>query len=122
MAEAGLTAIAAAGLLLVLMAATGAGGLAGLLPPLFVCVAGYGIIAPNASAAALAPYANAAGSASALLGVVQFVVSGVAGALVSRLGDGTALPMAGVIAGCGLAALVVFWTLARRPGLHPASG
>ena len=119
---AGLRASAAAGLGLALLAATGAGGLAGLLPPLFVCGAGYGIIAPYASAAARAPYANAAGSAAALRGVVQFVVSGVAGALVGRLGDSTALPMAGVIAGCGLAALVVFGTLARSPGSMPASG
>jgi DHA1 family bicyclomycin/chloramphenicol resistance-like MFS transporter len=110
-----LAVVATAGLALALVAATGFGGLAGLLAPLFVCVAGVGLVAPNTTAAAMAPYGQVAGSASALLGTLQFVVGAGSGALVGALYNGTPLPMAGVIAACGVAALACFQGLARRP-------
>src|SRR5262249_4080039 len=53
---AALSGIAAAGLLLALVAATGIGGLAGLLLPLFFCIAGFGLVSPNSAAAAMAPH------------------------------------------------------------------
>src|SRR5262245_47768423 len=115
---AALSGIAGAGLVLALVAATGLGGLAGLLPPLFICIAGFGLVSPNSAAAAMAPYGRIAGSASALLGTLQFVVGAIAGTLVGVLHNGTALPMAGVIAGCGIAALLAFHTLAGRPVPH----
>jgi DHA1 family bicyclomycin/chloramphenicol resistance-like MFS transporter len=110
-----LLVVAGAGLLLVAVAATGFGGLAGLLPPLFVCVAAGGLVGPNTAAAALAPHGQAAGSASALLGTLQFSVGAVSGALVGVLHNGTALPMAAVMAGCAIAALSVYRSLAARP-------
>ncbi|MFL5800486.1 MAG: Bcr/CflA family multidrug efflux MFS transporter [Roseiflexaceae bacterium] len=106
---------ATAALLLALVAATGFGGLLGLLPPLFVCVASVGLVGPNTTAAAMAPHGQIAGSASALLGTLQFVVGAGAGALVGVLYNGTALPMAGIIAICGVAALMTFQMLAFRP-------
>jgi DHA1 family bicyclomycin/chloramphenicol resistance-like MFS transporter len=106
---------AIAGLLLALMAATGLGEMLGLLPPLFVCVASVGLVGPNTTAAAMAPHGQIAGSASALLGTLQFLVGAGAGALVGLLDNGTALPMAGVIALCGIAALTTFQLLAFRP-------
>jgi DHA1 family bicyclomycin/chloramphenicol resistance-like MFS transporter len=112
---AALSGIASAGLLLTLVAATGVGGLAGILPPLFICIAGFGLVAPNSAAAAMAPHGQIAGSASALLGTLQFVVGAIAGMLVGALHNGTAIPMASVIAGCGIAALLAFHTLAGRP-------
>jgi MFS transporter, DHA1 family, multidrug resistance protein len=111
--------IVIAALLLVLAAATGLGGLSGLLPPLFVCIAGYGLVAPNATAAAMASYGRIAGSASALLGTLQFSVGALAGILVGVLHNGTALPMAAMIAGCALAALLAFQTMAIRPVAQP---
>ncbi|NTU85787.1 MAG: multidrug effflux MFS transporter, partial [Chloroflexales bacterium] len=110
----------AAGLLLALAAATGLGGLPGLLIPLFVCVASGGLVGPNTTAAAMAPHGRAAGSASALLGALQFVIGTGTTALVATLHNGTAMPMAGVIACCGLGALLVFQTLALRPQPRPA--
>lgn len=102
--------------MLALAAATGAGGLAGLLPPLFVFVAGIGLVGPNATAAAMAPYGRMAGSASALLGAVQFMVGAATSALVGALYNGTAFPMAAVIAGCGCGAFMVYMLLVgRRP-------
>lgn len=118
---AALAAVAGAGLLLVAVAASGLGGLAGLLPPLFVCVAGQGLIGPNTAAAALAPHGRTAGIASALLGTLQFSVGAVAGTLVGALHNGTAVPMAAVIFGCGLAGLIAFHGLAGRPSAAAAA-
>jgi DHA1 family bicyclomycin/chloramphenicol resistance-like MFS transporter len=107
-----LATAAAASLVLVLVAALGLGGLAGLLVPLFVCIASVGLVGPNTAAAAMAPYGRTAGSASALLGTLQFVVGALSGIVVGVLYNGTALPMAGTIAACCLAALVSFQVLA----------
>ncbi len=115
-------AYAIAGLVLALVAATGFGGLAGLLAPLFLCVASVGLIGPNAAAAAMAPHGHVAGSASALLGTLQFVVGAGAGALVGVLHNGTAMPMAGIIAICSVAAFVTFQALAFRPIPRVARG
>jgi DHA1 family bicyclomycin/chloramphenicol resistance-like MFS transporter len=91
------------GLVLALVAAFEIGGLVGLLVPLFLCIASLGLVSPNATAIAMAPHGRTAGSASALLGTLQFSAGAGAGALVGVLYNGTALPMAGVIAACGLA-------------------
>ena len=94
------------GVVLLVVAATGAGGFIGILLPLFGYVASLGLIFPNAAALALAPHGEHAGSASALLGTVQFGAAAIASILVGLLHDGSALPLAGVIAGCGILALV----------------
>jgi DHA1 family bicyclomycin/chloramphenicol resistance-like MFS transporter len=117
-----LAVAAAAGLLLALVATTGFGGLVGLLIPLFCCIASVGLVGPNSAAAAMAPHGRVAGSASALLGTLQFAVGAVAGALVGAFYNGTAVPMADVIAACELAALVSFQALAFRPLLRAARG
>ena len=107
--------IAAAGVTLALVASSGFGRLAGLLIPLFVCIACIGLVSPNSSASAMARYGHAAGSAAALMGTLQFGVGSGAGLLVGALQNGTALPMSGVIALFGISALVIFRTLALRP-------
>ena len=75
-----------------------------LLVPLFGCVASLGCIIPNASACAMAGQGQHAGSASALMGSLQFSVAAGASALVGVLHDGTAIPMTLVIAVCGAVA------------------
>jgi DHA1 family bicyclomycin/chloramphenicol resistance-like MFS transporter len=105
---------AAAGLVLLGTATTGIGGFPGLLAPLFLFVASLGFVAPNATALAMGPQGRNAGSASALLGVTQFTLGGIAGGLVSALYDGTPLPMALVIALCGLGACTIHLLLGRR--------
>jgi MFS transporter, DHA1 family, multidrug resistance protein len=102
------------GLVLVGAAVTGAGGLAGVLAPIFGFVASLGFTQPNAVACALAAQGARAGSASALLGSLQFLVATVAASLVGLLQDGTARPMAAVMAGCALLAFAVHWLLVRR--------
>jgi DHA1 family bicyclomycin/chloramphenicol resistance-like MFS transporter len=102
-----LVVTAVAGVALLAAASTGAGGLPGLLLPLFVYVSSLGFVLPNVIAAALAPQGRSAGSASALLGAVQFGAGAAVGMLLGLLGNGTAVPMAGLIAACGLSAFAV---------------
>lgn len=96
-----------AGLLLLAIAALHTQQLWPLLLPLFVCIASLGCIIPNASACAMNGQGARAGSASALLGCLQFSVAAGASALVGLLHDGTAMPMAMVISLCGVVAVVV---------------
>lgn len=84
-----------------------------LLVPLFICIASLGCIIPNASACAMSGQWARAGSASALLGCLQFSVAAAAAALVGVLHDGTAVPMALVISLCGVLG-VTLSVLTRR--------
>jgi len=116
-----LAATALVGLVLVAVAATGAGGLPGLLVPLFGFVATLGFTQPNALAGAMAHHPERAGSAAALYGTLQFLAATVAGAAVGRLHDGTAVPMAAIIAGCGVLALALHRGLLGRARRRPAA-
>jgi MFS transporter, DHA1 family, multidrug resistance protein len=104
---AGLAIIAAGGLLLLAAVLTGA-GLAVVLPALFLVVAGQGLILPNATALALSGRpAHVAGSASAMLGLTQFVIGGLTAPLAGVAGPHTAVPMAVIIAVFTLAAVLI---------------
>jgi len=78
-----------------------------LLIPLFICIASLGCIIPNASACAMNGQGARAGSASAMLGFLQFSVAAGAASLVSALHDGSAMPMAIVITLCGVLAVTI---------------
>jgi MFS transporter, DHA1 family, multidrug resistance protein len=114
--HAGLWLSCGASLLLVACAATGVSGFAVLFIVLFACLASLGIVFPNATATAMQPFAADAGSASALLGICQFIVGATGGALVSVFHDGTALPMALQIAAYGLLARGALWLTPRAAG------
>jgi DHA1 family bicyclomycin/chloramphenicol resistance-like MFS transporter len=103
----------AAGLVLLGISALHTQALWPLLIPLFICIASLGCIIPNASACAMSGQGARAGSASALLGCLQFSVAAGAASLVGVLHDGTALPMAMVISLCGLSAVTIS-VLTRR--------
>lgn len=85
-----------------------------LLVSLFLLVSSIGLVMPNASSLALASHARSAGAASALLGVLQFVVGAVATPLVGLGGPGTAVPMAATMAGFAVLALLAYLSLTRR--------
>ncbi|MGW1678160.1 Bcr/CflA family multidrug efflux MFS transporter [Saccharopolyspora sp. NPDC002376] len=89
-------------------------GLVGLLPALFLVVSSIGMVSPNATALALSGHPETAGSASALLGVMQFSAGALAAPLVGSAGTDTALPMGLVMGALSLAAVLVFVVLARR--------
>lgn len=102
-----LVVFTAAGAILTLAAATGFGGVVGIAVPLFVAVACLGFVFPNTTASAMGPVGDRAGVAAALLGTMQYGGAGVASWIGGLLFDGSALPMAGLIFGCGLLALTV---------------
>jgi len=89
-------------------------GLAGVLPSLFLTVSCIGIIVPNAAALALSGHPSTAGAASGLLGLAQFAFGAAAAPLVGVAGEGTAVPMAVVIAALGAGAWVTFAALVGR--------
>lgn len=101
-----------AGLTLLAVSAMRPDALWPLLIPLFICIASLGCIIPNASACAMNGQGARAGSASAMLGCLQFSIAAGAAALVGMLHDGSAVPMAMVISLCGL--LVVSVALLTR--------
>ncbi|MDH0731337.1 multidrug effflux MFS transporter [Pseudomonas sichuanensis] len=103
----------AAALVLLAVAALHPAALWPLLVPLFVCISSLGCIIPNASACAMSGQGARAGSASALMGCLQFSVAAGAAALVGVLHDGSAVPMALVISLCG-ALVVSVAVLTRR--------
>lgn len=93
----GATLVTSGGLGLLLALLTGWGGLPVVALCLFVMLSGLGFVGGNASAAALAPFPHVAGSASALMGTVQFAIGATAGAAASALFDGTGVTTAVVI-------------------------
>jgi MFS transporter, DHA1 family, multidrug resistance protein len=68
--------------------------LVAILVPLFLLVTSVGFVAPNATALALNDFPDAAGSASALLGVLQFSFGALVAPLVGLGGNHDARPMA----------------------------
>ncbi|MFN8497092.1 MAG: Bcr/CflA family multidrug efflux MFS transporter [Anaerolineae bacterium] len=114
---AGLVAAFSGGVLLLVVVVMG-GGLAGILPALFLVVASIGLTSPNATALAMADHPDVAGSASAFLGLLQFVIGALVAPLVGIAGTTTALPMAIVIAGLTAGAGIVFLSM-TRPSPRP---
>ena len=105
---AGLITSAASGITLLLLVLIGGHGLVAILPPLFFLVSSIGFIVPNATALALSIRPDAAGTGSALLGVVQLSVGAAGAPLVGVAGISSALPMAGVIALSASGAILAF--------------
>ena len=100
------TVIIATGGIALLVAVLSGAGLIGILVSLFVVVASLGFIAPNATTLAMGS-TQTAGSASALLGVMQLIIGAVAAPLVGLGGTASAIPMAAAIAGFGLITLFI---------------
>jgi MFS transporter, DHA1 family, multidrug resistance protein len=102
----GLLTTAAAGVAL-LPVVLANGRLALVLTCLIVLVTGIGFQVPTSTALALADQGWAAGSASALLGLGQFLVAALVAPLAGIAGQHTAVPMALVIATLSVAGLAV---------------
>jgi len=112
-----------AGFVLLAAALGGVGGLVGILVPLWAVLFAVGLALPNSPALALSRHGEAAGTAAAMLGAVQFGVGAIISPMVGVLGN-NAVAMAAVVSGGLTAALVVLvvvvkpWTLASidEPG------
>ena len=68
-----------------------------VIPPIFVFVTCQGFLSPNVTVGALSRHAGHAGSASALMGMGQFLLGAVSGLLVGVFTDGTPRGMAGLM-------------------------
>jgi len=110
-------AFAANALLALLLTAAVAGAvpfaLQAMLIFLFLCTSG--ILFPNVMALALEPFANSAGSASALLGTIQYTLGALGGVCVGLFHDGSGLPMVLTMTGCALAGSLACWLAAAEP-------
>jgi MFS transporter, DHA1 family, multidrug resistance protein len=102
-------------------ASTGIGGITGLFAPVFAYMCAIGFVFPNGNAIAMMRHGNIAGTASALLGTNQFVIAAATTIALGWIDSSSAMPMAIVIAACGIAAsLLNFWTLGARLEIAPA--
>jgi len=105
------TVVLAAVLLAVVL--TGAGGLVGLLVPLWFLLGVGSLVPPNAVTLALAEHGRTAGSASALITAAQSGVGGGIGIVAGALG-GDAVAMATVMLAATAVATVMFTVATRR--------
>ena len=87
---------------------------ASFFPSLFIYMSTAGFIFPSATALAMGPQGHIAGNASALLGFLQFLISGFGTWLVSILHDGTARPMALLMLAMAVGALLINLLMAQH--------
>ncbi len=81
-------------ILLAVAAFSGQATLPMILVPMAIASASTAVILPNSAVGALSRHSGQAGSASALLGTLQFGIAGCSGILLAWMADGTARPMA----------------------------
>ncbi|WP_137144411.1 multidrug effflux MFS transporter [Mycolicibacterium sp. CR10] len=82
-----LVAASVSGAVFVALSAAHAGGLLGFILPVWAILASMGLVIPNAPAVALTRHQEAAGTAAALLGAVQFGLGAAVAPLVGVLGN-----------------------------------
>ena len=86
--------------------------------PFLLCfgpqIATISLIGPNSMAMALQRYPHMAGTASSLMGVMQFGIGALFGAVVGQTFDGTIMPMTTGMGIAGALCLISNWALVRR--------
>ena len=88
-----------------------------LIALLFIGFGFLGLVVPTTGVLALDHHGEIAGTASALMGMLQLATGAVVIAVAGLFADGTAWPMVAGIAGCALLACALTWpTLGSRPG------
>lgn len=79
-----------------------------VIVPLFFFLASLGLVFPNSTAGALAGQGHQAGTASAVLGVIQYGGAALASAVVGMLHHVTQAPLELTVGFCGISALVAY--------------
>ncbi|HEY6887121.1 MAG TPA: multidrug effflux MFS transporter [Solirubrobacter sp.] len=102
-----LAVITVAAALLLVIVAVGGSSVWPVIACTFVVMSSLSFVMPNATALALAEHGKVAGTASALLGVTQFLIGGLAAPLVGIGGTASAVPMAIVMFTLASGAVVV---------------
>jgi DHA1 family bicyclomycin/chloramphenicol resistance-like MFS transporter len=108
------------GVALVVLAATGAGGVFGVLGGLWLVLGMQGMVPSNASALALTRHGEMAGTAAAVIGAMQSGIAGVVSPMVGVLGA-SAVAMGSVILGAvtlGIVVLAIATPAFRRGGAY----
>jgi MFS transporter, DHA1 family, multidrug resistance protein len=88
--------------------------LVGLAIPVCVYVFSFGLIAPNATAAAMEPLPDMAGACASIILSLQAMVGAAAGYVVNVVQDTTPLSTGAVVSLCGVAAFATRYSMARR--------
>jgi DHA1 family bicyclomycin/chloramphenicol resistance-like MFS transporter len=114
----GIVLVLASTVAFAVIVATGAPVIA-LAVPLFTAVGSLGLVLGNATALALGAVPSAAGSASAVLGALQFGLAALVSPLVSIGGSATAAPLAIVMLAAAVIAVVALLA-ARGRTARPA--
>ncbi|QHW30949.1 multidrug effflux MFS transporter [Paenibacillus rhizovicinus] len=90
------------------------GPLFALVPPLFCFVASIGITSTASFSLAMETQSHMAGSASAILGLLPFLLGAVTSPLVGIAGEYSAVPMGVIILSTSLLALLAYFGLAQQ--------
>ena len=109
----GVTALAAGGLGAAAVVATHLADGVWLVVAMAVYLAGLGLSMPQAMAGALTPFPDRAGTAAALMGVVQQTAAAVVAAVVGSYLGGSAWPVAGFVVTMGCLTFLT-WACTRR--------
>ncbi|MBO1581728.1 multidrug effflux MFS transporter [Bacillus sp. XF8] len=88
-------------------------GLIGVLCSLFLVVSSVGVVSTTGFSLAMRNQKQAAGTASALLGLLQFISGALVAPLVGIGGTHTALPMGVIIALCEMGAVLCYLLMAK---------
>lgn len=120
--DAGQVAVALGAAITLAAGLSGLGGIWSIMAGVCVYVFGCGLTMPNATAAALEPFAGMAGVVASLLGFVQMMAGALASLAVSALFDGTPLAMTGVLAASGALSVLAHVGWSRPAQLRAAPG
>lgn len=111
---AGTVLAALSGTVMAALAWAGVNSVWAILGPMFVFMASFALVLPQATAGALGPFPAAAGMAASVLGIFQTGIGAPAGWAMGLLDDGTQIPMVTAIGLMGIASLLSYLLLVRR--------
>jgi len=100
--------------LFLLIAVLFEGPLFTIVIPIFFFVASIGVISTSSFALAMEGQGHVAGSASALLGLLPFILGAITAPLVGVAGEETAVPMGVIIFSCSAIAILSYVFLSRK--------
>ncbi|AMQ06352.1 Bcr/CflA family multidrug efflux MFS transporter [Sporosarcina sp. resist] len=99
---------------LLLIAVLMNGPLFTIVVPIFFFVASIGVISTSSFSLAMEKQGHIAGSASALLGLLPFILGAITAPLVGIAGEETAIPMGAIIFASSLIAVLAYFGLSRE--------
>ncbi|MBW4889538.1 multidrug effflux MFS transporter [Mucilaginibacter sp. HMF5004] len=107
--KAAITVQVLAGVVFLILSLMGLLDLIGVIAFIFIFLLTMGFISSNASALSLAPFAEHAGSASALMGAMQLGIGALTSGVLGMIVTISIVPMAAVMAGASLMAFLVIF-------------